>query len=186
LLVTDLAAASRKKGGSDCLVGTDFYIVHFNAFQPPSQIPSSRRAKRQALQRFCHRLPKTGTTYFGIDFIDQDVRSLPVSLEVVEEGELEGDQPTTVRTLKTIPSKVYPHGVAALKVDLDHPGHYALLVHFGEEKGLSDDQLRIPLTVGMGGDPVQWLKWVAVFSLMAFLTMVVFFIVRFKNGEVTA
>ncbi len=181
LAAADLAAAPIKKGGSDCLVGTDFYIVHFNAFQPPAEIPTGAREKRQALQRFCQRLPRTGTTYFGIDFIDRDVRSLPISLSVVEEREEDG---SAMKTLKTVPSQLYPHGVAELKVDFDHPGRYALIIQFGEETGLSDDRLRIPLTVGLGGDSIPWLKVAAIFSLLAFFTMVIFFFVRFKNGEV--
>lgn len=133
------------------MVTTDFYIVHFSAFQPPDKNPGefSARERETAFQPYCHELPHTGTTYFGFDFIDRDARSLPIALSVIEEMPRAEDNGKSVRTLEEVPAKVYSHGVAELKVDFDYPGRYAVLIQFGGKSALEDDRLRIPLSVGM-------------------------------------
>jgi len=164
----------------DCLISTDFYIVHFTAFQPPKKMPTDLRERRQALQRYCRELPNTGTTFLGIDFIDRDVRQLPIALKVVEES---GDTGDSERVLKALPAKRYPHGVAEMRVDFDRPGHYALVVEFGDHPELADDRLRIPLTVGIERWHVPWLAIAAAISIGLFFSMIAFFVLHFRRGE---
>ncbi len=132
-----LAKAYAKPSPSEdeCLISTDFHIVHFSAFQPGASQQGNR------FKRYCQQLPRVALSYFGIDFLDRDVRQLPVALAVVEEN----SQGKPVRTLTEIAPKIYSQGVASLQVNFDRPGHYAVLVRFqGEEMA---DELRIPLTV---------------------------------------
>lgn len=179
LLIAEAQAAPRSQEG-DCLITTDFYIVHFTAFQPPSGGTGDARQRREEFRRYCRELPQTGVTYFGIDFMDRDVRHLPIALRVVEERG-EGEAGEVMRTLKEIPPRPYPQGVAALKVDFDRPGHYALVVQFGEAE-LADDRLRIPLTVGLSSFPIPWLPIAAAISLVLFFSMIGFFVLRFRRG----
>ncbi|HEB77866.1 MAG TPA: hypothetical protein ENI90_04980 [Methylothermaceae bacterium] len=172
------ALAQPRLEQNDCLVATDFYIVHFTAFQPPAAPPRNARERRQAFQRYCRELPRTGTTYFGIDFIDRDVRDIPITLKVVEE------QPDgkASRTLVALPSRQYPRGVAELKVDFDRPGRYALVVEFGDRVELADDRLRIPISVGLDLWHVPWLAIAAALSLVVFFSLISFFILHFRRA----
>ncbi len=135
LLICLLVAETHAKPSlqeRECLIGTDFHLVHLSAFQP------GQRKEGSEFERYCQQLPRTGLTYLGIDFMDRDVRHLPVALAVVEED--------AQRTLLELAPQAYVHGVASLQVNFDRPGRYAVLVRFqGEDL---TDELRIPLTVG--------------------------------------
>lgn len=138
-------AHAKPPAGDECLISTDFHIVHFSALQPAAE-----GSKAENFQRYCQELPRLGTAYLSVDFVDRDVRHLPIALKVIEEDK----QGAELRTLNEIPAKTYPQGVASVQVNLDRPGRYALLVQFqGEELA---DELRIPLTVGLEPPPA-WL-----------------------------
>ena len=78
------AARSGKDGYSgsnmSCLMGNDFYAVHFSAFQP-----GRRAGESTDFTKYCQEIPGVGTTYLSIDLLDRDVRKTPISLRVVEE-----------------------------------------------------------------------------------------------------
>lgn len=129
----------------ECLISTDLHIVHFSAFQPAAE-----GSKAENFQRYCQELPRVGTAYLSVDFVDRDVRHLPIALKVVEEDA----QGAALRTLSELPAKIYPQGVASVQVTFDRIGRYALKVQFqGTELS---DELRIPLTVGSASLP-RWL-----------------------------
>ncbi len=130
----------------ECLISTDLHIVHFSAFQPAAE-----GSKAENFQRYCRELPRVGTAYLSIDFVDRDVRRLPIALKVVEED----TQGAVLRTLSELPAKTYPQGVASVQVAFDRVGHYALLLQF--QGGELADELRIPITVGLSFVPM-WLR----------------------------
>ncbi|MCX8049522.1 MAG: hypothetical protein N3A55_07660 [Methylohalobius sp.] len=134
------------KQEAECLISTDFHIVHFSAFQPTAE-----GSKAEKFQRYCQELPRVGTAYLSVDFVDRDVRHVPIALKVVEEDK----QGTALRTLNETPAQVYTQGVASVQVAFDRPGHYALLVQFQAEE--LADELRIPLTVGFKPMPIKWM-----------------------------
>jgi hypothetical protein len=143
LLVTSSARAASQE--AECLLSTDFHIVHFSAFQP------GKRKEGSEFTRYCQELPRPGLSYLGIDFMDRDARRVPIALAVVEEDA----QGKAQRTLKEIAPQIYPQGVASLEVNFDRPGRYVVLVRFAGEE--LTDELRIPLSVG--GTSKSWI-WI--------------------------
>ncbi|MGH8593387.1 MAG: hypothetical protein ACREV3_05885 [Gammaproteobacteria bacterium] len=135
-----------------CLITTDFYIVHFTAFQPRAGETDPKKMFRP----YCQDLPEASRAYLTVDLVDQDVRKMPVGLKLVEEaqgaenGQLEPQQ----RMLVEVPSKVYKYGVVETQADFDKPGHYALLVTIGEAVA-EENTIRIPLRVGLGTVPEE-------------------------------
>ncbi len=133
---------------AECLISTDFHIVHFSAFQ------SGERREGSEFTRYCQELPRPGLSYLGIDLMDRDARRVPIALAVVEEDA----QGKAQRTLKEIVPQTYPQGVVSLEVNFDRPGHYGVLVRFAGEE--VTDELRIPLLIGKTSFP--WLFWISV------------------------
>lgn len=150
-----------------CLVGNDFYAVHFTAIQEGRQ-----GGERTDFTKYCQEVPTVGKTYLSIDLLDRDVRKTPITLKVVEEefNEDDGRPPKVIRTLNEAPAKIYANGVADIPASIGQPGHYALIATIGEEAISEDDHLRIPFTVGIegGAAKVNWLGRITGFIALAF------------------
>jgi hypothetical protein len=169
---SDAAAAQRgaraaySGSNMECLVGNDFYAVHFTAIQPGRQ-----KDERTDFAKYCQEVPTVGKTYLSIDLLDRDVRKTPVALKVVEEefNEDDGRPAKELRTVTELPAKIYNNGVADIAADITQPGHYALIATIGEGALSEDDHLRIPFTVGLeGAAKVNWLGRFTGFLVTAF------------------
>jgi hypothetical protein len=156
-----------------CLVGNDFYAVHFTAIQEGRQA-----GERTDFTKYCQEVPSVGKTYLSIDLLDRDVRKTPISLKVVEEefSEDGGRPPKEIRTLNEAPAKIYGNGVADIPANITQPGHYALIATVGEAAVSEDDRLRIPFTVGLEGAAakVDWLGRITGFIVLAFFGTMAF------------
>ncbi len=129
-----------------CLITTDFYIVHLTSYQEPKKDADSKRHK---FKPFCQELPEHGLSYLAVDFIDRDLRKMPIGLRVVEEVENpEGDEMTEGTIIAETPAQLYKTGVAQIQADFPKPGQYALIVMVGDD--MFADKIRIPLRVGIG------------------------------------
>jgi hypothetical protein len=147
-----------------CLVANDFYAVHFTALQE-----GRHEGEQTDFVKYCQEVPRPGKTYLTLDLLDRDVRSMPVSLRVVEEepGD-DGRPPKEKRTLVETLATVYKSGTAEIQADITEPGHYAVIAVFGENDGFisEDDRLRVPFSVGIAS-PNQPNRWPgAVFALV--------------------
>ncbi len=173
---TSWAATARDKNSGqqmypgasmDCLITNDFYAVHFTALQHGRQDKETTD-----FVKYCQEIPGTGKTYLTIDLLDRDARTQELGLRIVEEEYSEdGKSYKTLTTLREAASRIYKNGVADIHADLDHPGHYALMVTFGDEaQATEDDRLRIPFSVGLPSPnaPQQGMKTVAVLSVIGF------------------
>jgi hypothetical protein len=173
LAMAQLAEAAPRSGrqaytGSnmECLIGNDFYAVHFTAIQE-----GRRKGERTDFAKYCQEVPAVGKTYLSIDLLDRDVRKTPISLRVVEEefSEDNGRPPKEIRTLNESKPKIYNSGVADIAANITQPGHYALIATVGEDAISEDDHLRIPFTVGIeGAAKVDWLSRITGFIVLAF------------------
>jgi hypothetical protein len=145
-----------------CLITTDFYIVHLTSYQEPKKDADSKRHK---FKPFCQELPEHGLSYLAVDFIDRDLRKMPIEMSVVEEVENpEGGEPTEGAIIAQTPAQLYKTGVAQIQADFPKPGQYALIVTVGDD--MFADKIRIPLRVGIG----SLFTWA---SLLPFLFLVV-------------
>jgi hypothetical protein len=145
-----------------CLITTDFYIVHLTSYQEPKKDADSKRHK---FKPFCQELPEHGLSYLAVDFIDRDLRKMPIGMRVVEEVESpEGGEMTEGTIIAETPAQLYKTGVAQIQADFPKPGLYALIVMVGDD--MFADKIRIPLRVGID----SLFTWT---SLLPFLFLVV-------------
>lgn len=135
-----------------CLITTDFYIVHLTTYQEPKKDSDSKRNK---FEPYCQELPREGLTYLAIDFIDRDLRQMPVEMKVVEampNPEVEGEMKDGA-VIAHEPVKNYKTGVAQIQATFPRPGQYTLIVSVGDD--MFADKIRIPLWVGVSS-PFKW------------------------------
>lgn len=151
-----------------CLMANDFYAVHFTALQH-----GRRNDENSEFIKYCQEIPATGKTYLTIDLMDRESRKLDISLRIIEEEySADGKTYKTLTTLKETPPRIYKNGVADVHADLDHPGHYALMVTFGDEnEATEDDRMRIPFSVGLPspGKPKINMGMVATLAVIGFM-----------------
>lgn len=155
-----------------CLVGNDFYAVHFTAIQEGRQ-----KGEATDFTKYCQEIPTVGKTYLSVDLLDRDVRKTPIALKVVEEefSEDNGRPPKELNALAQTPPKIYASGTADIQASIDKPGHYALIVTIGEEAISEDERLRIPFTVAVEGvAKVNWLGRITGFIVLAFFSIIGF------------
>lgn len=128
-----------------CMITTDFYIVHLTSYQPPK----AGAKKRDTFEPFCKELPADGQSYLALDFMAQDMRKMPIGLEVIELLENpEGGEMIDGKSIAAVPPQTYKAGVAQIQANFPKPGHYALIAMVGDD--MFADKIRIPLRVGIG------------------------------------
>lgn len=129
----------------ECMITTDFYIVHLTAYQEPK----ADSKKRHTFKPFCQELPEAGASFLAIDFLDSDLRQLPVGMEVFElKDNPEGEEMIDGASIAISPAQIYKNGVAQIQANFPKPGHYVLVASVGDD--MFADKIRIPLRVGIG------------------------------------
>lgn len=163
----------------ECLITTDFYIVHLTAYQEPKE--TGEKSKRHKFLRFCQDLPDIGRSHLAIDLIDRDLRLMPVSLRVVEEVKNAQEEITEVAVIAEVAAQVYKNGVAQVQVDFPKPGHYALKAKVGDD--IFADEIRIPLRVALG-PAFDWPLYLGILivALLAY-GVLSFFVARNKRNQ---
>lgn len=132
--------------GLECLYTSDFYMVHFTAYQNPKV----KKPGINYFRPFCQKLPDVGSTFVTIDLMDKDVREMPVAMKFVEiDTEKSSGKDLVVKNVVSEgPQEKSPEGVFETNVTFEKPGHYALYVLIGEEVFSDDDIVKIPFEVG--------------------------------------
>jgi len=129
----------------ECMITTDFYIVHLTSYQAPK--PGAK--KRHTFKPFCQELPEQGLSHLALDFIDRDLRQMPIGMEVLELiDNPEGGEMIDGKSIALSPAQTYKTGVAQIQADFPKPGHYVLVASVGDD--MFADKIRIPLRVGIG------------------------------------
>ncbi|MCK5870658.1 MAG: hypothetical protein KAG45_08470 [Methyloprofundus sp.] len=152
-----------------CLITTDFYIVHLTAYQEPKKDPDAK--KRHTFEPFCQVLPEDGSSFLAIDFIDRDLRQMPIGMSVIELVEsAETGEMTDGKILSEVAPQTYKTGVSQIQVNFPKPGHYALIATVGDD--MFADKIRIPLRVGIGKE----FKWS---SFLPYIYLILVFLVAY-------
>lgn len=109
------------------------YMMHFTGYQP----------EESQAKQFCEDIPATGHTVVVLDYIEQDLRTLPVELRIIKDtGSEENLDAITVLHL---PPKVYTNGSVDFEYTFDKPGKFVGLVTVGEKREYVS---RFPFSVG--------------------------------------
>ena len=89
------------------------YLIHFAVYQP----------QFNSAEEYCTNVPKAGNTILVFDLVDSELRSVPLTIQVV--GAVGTPQPNTVLY---VPLQTYPTGVVNAEAQLDQPGKYTVIV----------------------------------------------------------
>ncbi|MDE2179652.1 MAG: hypothetical protein KGJ40_02240 [candidate division NC10 bacterium] len=135
-------------GGMDkmdaCVQKKGHYTVHFAAYQQKYgesaigmlQEVGSQKLK-QEFQSHCEAVPSTGKMAITFDLLNEEMRELPISVQIVEAGEEQGKSHgegheeghgAHTHTIASLPPKVYHDGSIRLMADISTPGHYKAIM----------------------------------------------------------
>ncbi len=126
-----------------CIYSSDFYIVSFAAYYDPAQ----QASHTDYLQRFCQVIPDTGPLIVVIDFMDEDVRAMPVKVKFVklkERSSLSGKYDSIIHETNYAKPAT---GFVKNKMRFSNAGDYAAYVEIGEKESLDHDVLVIPFRI---------------------------------------
>jgi len=116
-----------------CKLRAGPYVMHFTGYQPYSA-PELE---------FCEDIPDTGYTLIVLDYLDAQLRDLPVEARIIRDT---GDESDLERiTVYHKPATVHPTGTFVIEHTFTEPGQFVGLVRAGEHVS------RFPFAVGTRG-----------------------------------
>ena len=119
-----------------CILKFGPYGMHLTEYQPDI---SDR-------QELCGDIPSIGRTVVVLDFIEGELRSLPIEVRVIKDTGSEQDLQAI--TVIHVPAKVYPGGFINFEHNFDQPGKFIGVVTVnGKEVHVA----RFPISVEEGG-----------------------------------
>ncbi len=119
-----------------CVLYIGPYKMYFNSYLP--EIYYDRQ--------FCQDLPTTGNAVLVLDYVEQELRSLPIEVRIIKDTGSE--QNLEAITLVHLPAKIYPTGSIDVKYNFDKPGKFVGLVSIREKQ---EHVSRFPFSVGETG-----------------------------------
>ena len=149
------------------------YMMHFTGYQP-----SSTQEKQ-----FCEDIPGTGHTVVVLDYIEQELRSLPTEVRIIRDTGSEQDLEAV--TILHIPPKVYPNGSVDFAYNFDKPGKFVGLVMVSDKQQHTS---RFPFSVGESNFISRYILsiyMVPVAALAAVAALIFFMRDRRKSSEIT-
>ncbi len=135
-------------GGMDkmdaCVQKKGHYSIHFSAYQQQYgesaigmlQEVGSEKLKRE-FQSYCEGLPKTGKMAITFDLLNEEMRELPISVQIVaadedrSKGHEDGDSAHS-HAIVSLPPTVYRDGLIRLTADIPTAGHYKAIMKLEE------------------------------------------------------
>lgn len=156
-----------------CTAVKGHYTVHFTAYQEligAGMIPlmhevGSEQVKKE-FQSYCEGVPKTGKFSIAFDLYNEEMRALPISVQIVEAVEAHEDTGGGhSHVVFSRPPTVYGDGSIRIDTEIAKPGHYLAIMklekvgpgiahkpHRGSEVG---EWQRVSHTHGPGTDPTE-------------------------------
>lgn len=116
-----------------CRLRVGPYNIHFVGYQPESS----------AEKEFCEDIPRTGQTIVVLDYIDQELRSMPVEVRIIRDTGSEADLDAV--TVLYLAPKIYPTGSLHFQHAFAEPGRFVGLVTVNDTQKLV---ARFPFSVG--------------------------------------
>jgi hypothetical protein len=120
--VTAMAQHGHELATNTCVIHVGPYKMYFNSYQPDAFYD----------RQFCKELPGTGNTVLVLDYVEQELRSMPVELRIIKD--VGAEQNLESVTVVHFPPKVYPAGSIDVKYNFDAPGKFVGLVSIGDNQ----------------------------------------------------
>jgi hypothetical protein len=130
-----------------CILKFGPYGMHLTEYQPEI---SDR-------QELCGDIPSIGRTVVVLDFIEGDLRSLPVEVRVIKDTGSE--QELQAITVVHLPPKVYPGGFINFEHSFSQPGKIIGVITVG---GKEEHVARFPISVGESGVVSHFMHYIMV------------------------
>ena len=151
-----------------CILKFGTYGMHLTEYQPDT---SDR-------QELCGDIPSTGRTVVVLDFIEGELRSLPVEVRVIKDTGSEQDLQAI--TVVHLPAKVYTGGFINFEYSFSQPGKFIGIITV---RGKEEHVARFPISVGEGGMASHLRHYMMVIVPVAVLAggAAIFFFVRSRR-----
>jgi len=172
-------SAQAQHGGHEldkdlCILRVGPYRMYFNSYQPDNTFD----------KEFCQDIPATGRTVVVLDYIEHELRALPIEVRVIRDTGLEQD--LQAATVLHMPAKVYPSGSVDIEYNFDQPGKFVGLVTVGDQQ---QHVGRFPFSVGESDRISHSMHYIMIVVLVAALGGVaaIYFFQRGrrKSSEIT-
>ncbi len=148
-----------------CKLTVGPYMMHFSGYQPESTQE----------KQFCEDIPATGQTIVVLDYIEQELRSLPAEVRIIRDTGAQDNIET--ETVFHLPAKVYPNGSIDFRYTFDKPGKFVGLVSVGEKM---EHVSRFPFSVG---EPKVFSKFLNIYMVPVVAVVIVGAIVFFMRDR---
>lgn len=148
-----------------CILKIGPYGMHLTGYQP----------ELSAGKESCGEVPGIGRTVLVLDYIEGELRSLPVEVRIIKDTGSEQDLQAI--TVLHVPSKVYPSGFISLEHNFDQPGKFVGLITLG---GPHEHVARFPISIGESNVVSHFMHYIMVIVPLAAIAggAVIFFVVR--------
>lgn len=148
-----------------CKLTVGPYMMHFSGYQPEST----------QQKQFCEDIPATGQTIVVLDYIEQELRTLPADVRIIKDtGTEENIEGITVFHL---PSKVYPNGSIDFTYTFDKPGKFVGIVTVGDKQ---QHISKFPFSVG---EPKFYTKFLNIYMFPIAAVIIVGAIIFFMRDR---
>ena len=143
-----------------CILKVGPYGMHLTGYQPDLSGGTEN----------CGEVPGTGRTVLVLDYIEGELRSLPVEVRVIRDTGSEQDLQAI--TVLYLPPKIYPAGTVNFEYNFDKPGKFVGLVTVVDKQSLVS---RFPFSVGETKIPLPASYFLYAFAGAAVVVAIIFF-----------
>ncbi|MFN3681941.1 MAG: hypothetical protein ACK4VP_07885 [Nitrospira sp.] len=159
-----LAQHGHELAADTCILHLGPYKLYFNSYQPDLYYDT----------QFCQEIPSTGNTVLVFDFVEQELRSIPVEVRIIRDTG--SDQNIEADTVVHLPPKIYPTGSINVKHNFDTPGKFIGLVSIGEKQ---EHLSRFGFSIGQTGAVSHFTHYMVIFVPLAVaIAIAVFYMIR--------
>jgi hypothetical protein len=132
-----LAQHGHELAPDTCILNIGPYKMYFHSYLPDTYYD----------RQFCEELPGTGNAVLVFDYVEKELRSLPVEVRIITDTGSEDNLESV--TVAHLPAKMYPTGSIDVKYTFDKPGKFVGVVSVGGDNG--EHVSRISFSVGHTG-----------------------------------
>ncbi len=148
-----------------CKLTVGPYTMHFSGYQP----------ENTQQKQFCEDIPATGHTIVVLDYIEQDLRTLPAAVRIIKDTGSEDN--LEANAVFHLPAKVYANGSIDFNHTFEQPGKFVGIVTVGEK---GEHISKFPFSVG---EPKVFSKFLNIYMIPVAAVLIVGGIVFFMRDR---
>ena len=148
-----------------CKLTVGPYMMHFSGYQP----------ENTQQKQFCEDIPATGHTIVVLDYIEQELRTLPAEVRIIKDTGSEDN--LEANTVFHLPAKVYANGSIDFNHTFEQPGKFVGIVTVGEK---GEHISKFPFSVG---EPKVFSKFLNIYMIPVAAVLIVVGIVFFMRDR---